>query len=751
VRKPRWTNGERQKVKEAAEKAKTYSELLTDLQKIFPQRSRFSLEKAVKRYSDWKGKKAKAEPTPVNQKALKMGEKKTEVNAMVAISTLTEDEKKFLKLVKGGPVDLSVLSDELLKKSKNAIIEMIDSLREKGYDVSYRREVDEKNNVTYTVGLAREPVAGVPVRLEGVGRDKYKILIFSDLGFGLKAQQPRLVATALEMGKQQEVNFAICVGDITGGKPTPGEKGDFLSDNFEDQVGFASKMPKMPFKIYFLNGPRDLSHLKKEGQNVARILCEAREDWRYEGDNEANFFIEGSKGSWKIKVMHIKKGSPYTKSDPIQVVAENFQEAINYIYRKPHRPNLLILGGLFATLEIPAKKPGDMQALSVPGLYPMTPSQKIRRKRGGAHELGYMIVTVKLDKEGNPYDVDYEVYSLTAYQITGGCPDSFRPNGTTGDISLTEEQKKILDSLKQRPMRYGELARGTGIDKSDIKKIVNKLRKIGYDIDYDKASNKLALVYDWKGKEFKPLPSKDMFVKTLKKGSFSDTHIGNQDARIDLIKKVYEIGEEHKVHVFTHTGDLVDGQDAYPGQEMELVQHGADAQLEKALEIWPDSKIPTIIIAGSSHEWVYWIRSGYNIVKAFARAKTNVAYIGGKVGMEGIKEINGVTIKLVHPTGGIPIGKSYRPQKWIESLVEEIGDTQEGVRVLVIGHLHISLFMLYKGIASFMIPCLEEQTWYLKSKGLNPWLGMWINEITLDKFNNVTRVRPKYISFEGRN
>jgi len=86
--------------------------------------------------------------------------------------------------------------------------------------------------------------------------------------------------------------------------------------------------------------------------------------------------------------------------------------------------------------------------------------------------------------------------------------------------------------------------------------------------------------------------------------------------------------------------------------------------------------------------------------------------------------------------------------------VEEIGDTQDtqkGVRVLLIGHLHISLFMLYKGIASFMIPCLEEQTWYLKSKGLNPWLGMWINEITLDKFNNVTRVRPKYISFEGRN
>jgi len=230
--------------------------------------------------------------------------------------------------------------------------------------------------------------------------------------------------------------------------------------------------------------------------------------------------------------------------------------------------------------------------------------------------------------------------------------------------------------------------------------------------------------------------------------AISDTHIGNQKFREDLLVKAYQICEANKVDAITHSGDVLDGMAAYHGHELELTYHGADEQEERAKLIWPSSKIKTYVIAGSSHEWVYWDRAGHNAVKNLAKQIPNLEYIGGRVGLEGHLKKNGIIVKLVHPKGGVPYGKSYRLQKFIEALTEEVDGASFGANLILVGHLHLSMAMLYKGVAALLVPCLEEQTWYLKGKQLNPWLGMWITEITLDKQGNITRFFPKYISFE---
>lgn len=657
------------------------------------------------------------------------------------VSSLSLDEQQFLEIIKKDPVPLPVICEKM-NKSSNDLFKLVDSLREKGYEAVIKREELSSGKAVYQAQLAREIKKKKTIRLKGISRKEIKILIVSDTGFGLKTHQPELYATAIEMAKKQKVDFAIHAGNITAGKMTPSTIMDFETESAIKQLDyFTRKMPQTPFKMYFLNGPKDLEHIKK-GVNPAQFLGNSRSDFRYAGDLRADFFVK----NLKITVTHVKDRVTYTKSYMLQGLAENLREQLSYVYRQNRKPNLLLVGGNNTYLYLPTKKKNGMEAIGLPSLYAMTPSQEARKKRGGSSELGYIIVTVKMDDQGNPKEIEHQWYPLTAYQR-----DPYAVNESeafTQNSNLTDDQRTILEMLRQRPRRYGEISREIGKSKSYLQQIVGEMRKKGYYIPWDGSSGTISLMRDWRSREFKPISMKEMFVKNLKLGNFSDTHIGNRKFREDLLPKVYQICEKNKVDAITHSGDVLDGMAAYRGHELELLEHGADEQEEKAKKIWPKSKIKTYVITGSSHEWVYWDRAGHNPVKSLAKEIPNMEYIGGRVGLEGHLKKNGVIVKLVHPKGGVPYGKSYRLQKFIEALTEEVDEASSGANLILVGHLHLSMAMLYKGVAAFLVPCLEEQTWYLKGKQLNPWLGMWITEISLDKRGNITRLFPKYVSFE---
>lgn len=657
------------------------------------------------------------------------------------VSNLDIDEQQFLEIIKKDPVPLPVICEKM-NKSSNDLYGLVDSLREKGYEAVIKREEISSGEVVYMAQLVRGIKKKKTIRLEEISRREVKILVVSDTGFGFKTHQPELYATAIEMAKKQKVDFGIHVGNITAGKSTPSTKMDFETGSAFQQLDFAKKMPRTPFKMYFLNGPKDLEHMKN-GPNPARSLGNSRSDFRYAGDLRADFFVK----NLKITVTHVKDRVTYTKSYMLQGLAENLREQLSYVYRQNRKPNLLLVGGNNTYLYLPTKKKNGMEAIGLPSLYAMTPSQEARKKRGGSPELGYVIVTVKLDEKGNPKEIEHQWYPLTAYQRDPSRVDDselFSENG-----NLTKDQCTILDMLKQRPRRYGEISRETGKSKSYLQRVVGEMRKMGYNIPWDGSSGMISLMRDWKSRKFKPISMKEMFIKNLKLGNISDTHIGNRKFREDLLSKAYQICEANKVEAITHSGDVLDGMAAYRGHELELLWHGADEQEERAKLIWPKSKIKTYVITGSSHEWVYWDRAGHNSVKSLAKEIPNMEYIGGRVGLEGHLKKNGVVVKLVHPKGGVPYGKSYRLQKFIEALTEEVDEASSGAaNLILVGHLHLAMAMLYKGVAAFLVPCLEEQTWYLKGKQLNPWLGMWTTEISLDKYGNITKLFPKYFSFE---
>lgn len=668
--------------------------------------------------------------------------------------TLSEQEKeeKLLKKLQKSPKTLKDVS-EMLNIAKEDVFPVVDGLRSKGYDI----EVAAESEGERLIFLRKEPTPGQEYRLAPITKTEVKVLVISDPCLGLRTEQGDLLATAYKIGEEEGAYIAIVAGNISAGRPTSKKLGDYHLRTFEEQKNYIiSHWPKAPFKTHFINGPTDLTHKTKKGQNIGYAIAQARNDLYYKGDKETIFLVGKDT---RIAVVHTESDATlYTKSYALQGVTENYQEAIERVLENSHSPKVVLLGGTHSSVLIPphspfpSKKKQDITSINIPSLYGMTASQRGRRRRGGLPVLGCWILTFKFDKQGNLKDMVCDSRDLTAYQKSDNYLEEVK---TKPGLSLN--QIKILGLLAEESRTRGEISRILHKSSPYVQKLVNGLRKKGYKIDFDKAEKRYKLKRGLKTK-FKPLSLKNLYVKRAKTANFSDTHIGHKKSRLDLIPKVYKVAEEEKVDEIHFNGDLSDGLGLKHRQLVkgELEAIGPDKQLELALSVWPKSKIPTKLILGaSSHDFDYLEATGHNIVKTFAEVATSkqlgvLEFIGeDEIWCRGITKVNDIGYILFHPSGGIPFGLTYRGQINIEKLVPII-DEDFPARILEIGHLHIALFMQYKGMACLFVPAFQEQTQYLAAKGLFPWIGFWVTEAFADNYGNITRVVLKYFPFEPR-
>ena len=58
--------------------------------------------------------------------------------------------------------------------------------------------------------------------------------------------------------------------------------------------------------------------------------------------------------------------------------------------------------------------------------------------------------------------------------------------------------------------------------------------------------------------------------------------------------------------------------------------------------------------------------------------------------------------------------------------------------------------MLFKGVAGFLVPALEETTDYITALDKMGELGVWVAELAFDDKKNLTKVELEYIPFEPR-
>ncbi len=726
-----WNTKELKRLQELCKNCNSFSDLEKKSVKAFPKKSWSAVQSQANQHKDW----------------IKHFEKKNAV-------CLTKKERKLPEFLKKGAKTLKEIS-AFLDVPKEEIFPIRDKFAELGYDIQI------KNSQVTLVSEPQIDQQGEKKKQPKITSNIIKILFVSDICFGLKTQQPTLLYTAYKIAEEAGVFFAVITGNIVAGKPKKGKEDEYFLLGAEEQLDYAKNhIPKASFKTTFINGSKELSwEAGEDGFNIGKELAAARPDLSCVADLKTTLSL-GKKEKIKIGVMSDSGFSAYTKSYPLQGTAENLQEAERYVYEHSDPLQMIFIGGLHTALLDPRRFPlkktriNDFDKIAIPSLHRLTASQTVSRRRGASHVLGFVIASFEINDDGYLKSIPFcDFYNLTAYFKDN---DYLDPNSGLIDKSLDEEEKKLLNILTDKPHRKGSLSRRLGISVEHVDEIIGKLNSKGIQVHFNKASKSAYWIKPLKEK-FEPIDTNQLFAKRAKIVSLSDTHFGHKHERPDLLEEGYKIGETEQVDAVTHSGDVFEGEDSYKGQRRELICHGADAQLNHGLEVWPKSKIPTFMIMGSSHEKVFLDKCGYDIVGALARLAhaekgmnlTALQNADGISGTRGIVDIKGIQICLDHPSGGIPYGRSYRPQKLIENLVAEM-DLSGEAKTILCGHLHVALFMLYKGVAGFLVPCLQDKTGYIEAKGYTPWLGVWIIEVNMDQFDNITKITPKYYPFEPK-
>ncbi len=730
-----WSKKEKERLEKICKECKSFSDLEKKAKRLFPKRTWNSVKSQARQHKEW----------------IKHFERKPSL-------ILSDKERKLPEILKDGPKTLKEISTAL-DVPKEDVFPIRDKFAELGYNI----EVKKDDNQTL-VSLISEPQSDKEKKEKQskITSNVVKVLFLSDICFGLKTQQPTLLQTAYKIGEEQGVFFAVIAGNIVAGKPQKGKEKDYFLHTYEHQLKYAIRhIPHASFKTTFINGPRDLSwEAGEDGENIGEALAKARSDLSCKDDLKTTLAI-GKKEKAKIGVMCASGAAPYTKSYTSQGMSENLQEAEYYVFEHSDPLQAIFIGGMTTAIFDPRRFPlkqsriNDFDKIAIPALHRLPASQAVSKRRGGSHVLGCFIVSFELNDDGYLKSIPvYEFYNLTAY--FKGNDYLLHPDGELDNKSLDDKEKKFLNLLADKPRRIGSLSRRMGVSDKSIDEIKEKLEKKGIKVGFNKASKSLFWKRQFQEK-FKPLDTSILFSKRAKTVDMSDTHLGHKHERPDLIKEVYDVAQAEQADAILHSGDVFEGEDSYKGQVRELAYVGADAQRDHGIEVWPASEIPTFLIMGSSHEKIFNDKCGYDIVSNFVRLArtekglklTALETLDGTSGSRGIVDINGIKFCLDHPSGGIPYGRSYRPQKLIENLVAEMELAGEA-KVILIGHLHVALFLFYKGVAGFLVPCLQDKTRYIEAKGYTPWLGIWVSEVNMDQHENITKITLKYIPYEPK-
>ena len=236
-------------------------------------------------------------------------------------------------------------------------------------------------------------------------------------------------------------------------------------------------------------------------------------------------------------------------------------------------------------------------------------------------------------------------------------------------------------------------------------------------------------------------------------GVASDLHFGSKAVQITALNEFCNICSKRGVkHIFS-PGDIVAGYNVYPGQQFDLYALSAEEQEDSVIKNLPTGDFQWYMLGGN-HDYAFIKKGGgHNPVLAIASKREDVHYVG--FDDADIPILNGVELKLWHPSGGIPYSVSYRLQKGVEQIsYSELRRIISGekmtptIRFVLSGHLHIQVQAMIGSIFGMQCGAFEGQTNYLKRKGLVPNIGGYIVNAELGKNGLIKNFDAKFYMFE---
>lgn len=234
----------------------------------------------------------------------------------------------------------------------------------------------------------------------------------------------------------------------------------------------------------------------------------------------------------------------------------------------------------------------------------------------------------------------------------------------------------------------------------------------------------------------------DLGSNHLRIAAYGDPHLGSKFEQLTAFRSFHAYAESQKADLIVDGGDVTQGPDEmHRGMVHEVHAHGADAQVDYAIDVYPTSSVPKYVISGN-HDDSHLKQGGVNVVRRICDRRKDMTYLGQDAAYF---NIGALRTYVVHPDGGGSYAKSYKPQKLVESLPPE-----KGVQIAFIAHYHQYGAFRVGNTFAFMLPCFQSQYAWLARKGLHPDIGGLLLDVWMDDAGRIARIAHEFVNYEPR-
>lgn len=299
---------------------------------------------------------------------------------------------------------------------------------------------------------------------------------------------------------------------------------------------------------------------------------------------------------------------------------------------------------------------------------------------------------------------------------------------------MEELLKKLLQLLQSKKNPYvSKVMEELDVKEYEVYGLVEMLKQKGY----------LYEIIDDRIMKIKPLKSNDVYqipnnMEKIKLLLLSDTHLASKFDRLDILRYLYEKAEDKGISYILHSGDVTEGVSNRPEQIYSLKEASYTGQRDYVIDKYPKSDIPTYMIAGNHDLW-WFKKAGADIVRDICNHREDLHYLGSDC--EDMK-IGKLKIRLYHGAKGSSYAKSYRLQKYLDSIPPE-----ELPHILQTGHIHQAFYMKQGNTHCFQTSCLQDLTPFERSMGFSNDKSCWWVDVTMDNKGNPLEIRQELETF----
>lgn len=311
------------------------------------------------------------------------------------------------------------------------------------------------------------------------------------------------------------------------------------------------------------------------------------------------------------------------------------------------------------------------------------------------------------------------------------------------ELKGAQKQEKKIDiheqalKLLQRERSIEELCASLDLTPRMLEATIEDLKEQGYVFEENGDSLRICKEYGIENdKHIEPWNGE----KIIRRAVIGDTHLCSKAQQLTHLNKFYDIVAAEGITEVLHAGDILDGDDVYPGHKFEVFKIGFDDQKQYVIDNYPKRDgIVTKFITGN-HDLKWFNKNGCDVGLAIAKERKDLIYLGQYY--NDVQLTDNCILRLEHPLGKPAYAVSYKTQRKIDNMR---GGSKPNI--LVEGHYHYSDYMFRRNVHALCVPSFQGPTKFSNRLGLENENGGYLLEIHVDEEGTISRLKMEFIPF----